>query len=299
VVQAVRGSVPRINIAATMIRIRQMEQRDLALGMRLKEQAGWNQTLSDWQRILELEPDGCFVAEYDGVAVGTATTCVFDSVAWVAMVLVDEPFRRRGIGSRLMEHTLQFLDARQVATVRLDATPLGRRLYEKLRFLVEYDLTRWEGVPQANAATAADGLRVEQLPPERLEDFCAADRQVTGTDRRRLLERLFAEDPRRFCQLCRGDTVLGYWASRPGSKAVQLGPVLAQTAESVGPVVHAALCAFAGQNVFIDVPVLNCPAAEEVAKLLKPQRTLTRMCRGQRVAERSQLLCASFGPEKG
>jgi len=282
-----------------MIRIRQMTQRDLPLGMRLKEQAGWNQTLSDWQRIVDLEPDGCFVAEYDGLAVGTASACVFDSVAWIAMVLVDEPFRRRGIGSRLMEHTLRYLDARQVATVRLDATPLGRRVYEKLGFLAEYDLTRWEGAAPPAASAAADGLTVEQLPPERLGAFCALDRLVTGTDRRRLLERLIDEDPTRFRQLRRGDMVLGYWASRPGSKAIQLGPVLACSAESVGPLVRAALFAFAGQNVFIDVPVHNHGAAEQTAKWLRPQRTLTRMYRGQPVAERSELLCASFGPEKG
>ena len=69
-----------------MIAIRLMTTRDVPLGMRLKEQAGWNQTEADWRRFLHLEPDGCFVAELDGVPVATTTTCVFGTTAWIAMV---------------------------------------------------------------------------------------------------------------------------------------------------------------------------------------------------------------------
>ena len=48
--------------------LRLMTPGDIELGMRLKGQAGWNQTPADWQRFLELEPNGCFVAEWDGPA---------------------------------------------------------------------------------------------------------------------------------------------------------------------------------------------------------------------------------------
>src|SRR5437667_10563558 len=104
-----------------MLRIRAMTEADLALGMRLKRQNGWNQLEADWQRLLALEPDGCFVAEADGVGVGTAGTCVFGPVAWIAMVLVDAERRKQGIGTALMKHTLTYLDRRGVRSVRLDA----------------------------------------------------------------------------------------------------------------------------------------------------------------------------------
>src|SRR5712692_11935001 len=107
-----------------MISIRRMTAADIPFGMGLKEQAGWNQTEADWQRCLELEPAGCFVAELDGTPVGTTTTCIFGPVAWVAMVLVEAAFRNRGIGTTLMRYALAFLDERGVRTVRLDATPL-------------------------------------------------------------------------------------------------------------------------------------------------------------------------------
>src|ERR1700687_3445839 len=118
-----------------VIRIRRMTPADVPLGMRLKQQAGWNQTEADWRRFLDLEPDGCFVAELDDDPVATTTTCVFGVIGWIAMVLVDVPVRGRGIGSALMRHALEYLDDRNVLTVRLDATPLGQPVYEKLGFV--------------------------------------------------------------------------------------------------------------------------------------------------------------------
>src|SRR5438105_11990396 len=129
-----------------MIRIRRMTAADVPLGMRLKEQAGWNQTEADWQRCLDLQPDGCFVAEWNDTPVGTTTTCVFGNVAWIAMVLVDANHRGKGIGKALMNHALEYLDSAGVASIRLDATPLGQPLYEKLGFRVQFPLARFEGV---------------------------------------------------------------------------------------------------------------------------------------------------------
>src|SRR5438094_512550 len=66
-----------------------MTAADVPLGMELKRFAGWNQTEADWRRLLDLEPDGCFVAELDGTPSATLATCIFGAVAWIAMVLVQ------------------------------------------------------------------------------------------------------------------------------------------------------------------------------------------------------------------
>src|SRR5438128_556209 len=112
------------------IHIRLMTAADVSFGMRLKAANGWNQTEADWHRYLDLQPDGCFVAEIDGNPVGTLTTCIFGTVAWIAMMLVDVSQRRRGIGLALMQHAIDFLTHEGVISIRLDATPLGQRLYE-------------------------------------------------------------------------------------------------------------------------------------------------------------------------
>src|SRR5262249_4097975 len=143
------------------VTIRPMTVADIPGGMKLKEQNLWNTLPEDWRRQLDLEPEGCFVAETEGAVIGTACACIFDTVAWVNLVLVDRIQRGRGIGTSLMRTVLAWLDDRKVPSVRLDATPLGRPIYEKLSFAVEYELTRYEGtMPQL--AGAGDRVVVAQ-----------------------------------------------------------------------------------------------------------------------------------------
>src|SRR5437867_1836352 len=118
-----------------MINVRLMTVADIPFGMRLKLANGWNQTEADWRRYLDLQADGCFVAESDGTPVGTLSTCIFEAVAWIAMVLVDAEHRRKGVGTALMRHALELLERQGVVSVRLDATALGQPLYEKLGFV--------------------------------------------------------------------------------------------------------------------------------------------------------------------
>src|SRR5262249_36009201 len=153
--------------------------------------AGWNQTDADWRRFLALQPDGCFVAEYDGTPVGTTAAFVFGPVAWVAVVLVAEAVRGRGTGTALLRHPLDFLDRRSAAPVRLDATPLGRPVYERLGFVEQFRVARYEGMlPPAPPAAGVEAARAEEW-----EALAALDEAATRTDRRPLLRRLFAEGP--------------------------------------------------------------------------------------------------------
>jgi ribosomal protein S18 acetylase RimI-like enzyme len=278
-----------------MPEIRIMNAADIRLGMRLKEETGWNQTEADWRRYLELQPDGCFVAALDGEAVGTLTTCVFGTVAWIAMVLVDIRHRGRGIGKALLCHALEFLDHQGVHTVRLDATALGQPLYEKLGFQVEYALHRYEGtlLPTERATG------VEPMYPEQLEEVLALDRTITQTDRRKLLLRWASEFPETLRVVCRAGRVEGYAAGRPGTRALQVGPCLAT--ETAGRLLFEdARKQYPGRLVFIDVPTVNPAAVAWVeAAGFAVQRRLVRMVRGPALSEQVGALWASSGPEMG
>ena len=278
-----------------MIHLRLMTAADLPLGMRLSGQSGWNQTEIDWRRALDLQPDGCFVAEWNGTPAGTTTTCVFGDTAWIAMVLVDEALRGRGIGRALMRHALTFLDGQGISTVRLDATPLGQPLYERLGFVVEYRLARYEGV-----LAAVDAVRgVAGAVPEQWEALAALDRTVTGVDRRELLYHLFAAEPESVRVAHADDTVSGFIAARTGSRAIQLGPCIAPPDVSPLLIVDA-WGRYPGQRAYIDIPVDNTAATRLAeARGLTVQRYLTRMSRGTPHRERLDWLAASFGPEKG
>ena len=278
------------------ITLRLMTPGDIELGMRLKGQAGWNQTPADWQRFLELEPNGCFVAEWDGRPVATTTTCTFGSVGWVGMVLVDESFRHRGIATQLVERALEYLDERGVRTVRLDATKFGQPVYERVGFVAEHDFVRFEGIarrPRGDSATLPAGL-------EQLGFLVDLDRHATGSDRERLLAYLVKETGATGRVVYLNNSIAGYLLLRPGSNAIQLGPGVAVTEEAGRSLADWALGHCAGQPVFIDIPFDNRAATEwAVERGLAEQRRFNRMFRGQPVGEDVSLIWASSGPEKG
>jgi GNAT superfamily N-acetyltransferase len=268
---------------------------DVSFAMRLKDQAGWNQIEADWHRFLDMEPKGCFVAECDGQAVGTTVACILGSVAWIAMVLVDQQWRGRGIGKALMSHALDFLDRQGVGSVRLDATALGKPLYEKLGFVVEYELARYEGVPKGGTETGVAEKANEQDWPQLFE----LDLEITGADRSKFLSRLFSAQPDAVRIVRSGTKVVGFVAGRPGTRARQIGPCLAPH-EAGGILLADGVPRHAGGRVFIDIPLQNQAAIEMSQGLgLQVQRHLVRMCRGRSVNERTDHIWASSGPELG
>jgi len=223
-----------------MIEIRPMTIDDLELGLRLARQAGWNQTESDWLRFMSLEPEGCFVAELDGHSVGTTTTCIFGQVAWIAMVLVEVNARHKGVGTTLLKYCLDYLESQMAnrksqITIRLDATPAGQPIYEKLGFEPEYKLARFEGQPCApiddRRGTRDEGRATSPVTKATREDFADIiefDELMTGTNRGKMLSKLFEEFPENVRVCCRGDRLEGFVTMRPGANAIQIGPCIAR-----------------------------------------------------------------------
>jgi GNAT superfamily N-acetyltransferase len=278
------------------IAIRQMTADDIPTGMRFKAQYGWNTLPDDWHRQLDLEPEGCFVAEDDGQVVGTACACVFDNVAWVNLVLVAQVHRRRGIATNLMRYVLAWLDERKVSSIRLDATPVGRPVYEKLGFVTEYELTRYQGNMPALPVTS-DAEQVTLAQTGDLPMVARFDESVTGTNRAKLIR--YLRQRVELFVVRGGEDIVGYAAFRPGSTARHIGPCLGE-ADACRKLLAALTQVLRGDFVCMDVPLPHAAAnAYALALGLTAQRQFTRMGRGVRVQEKLDQCWCSFGPEKG
>ena len=268
---------------------------DVQLGLKLTKQAGWNQIESDWLRFIKMEPNGCFAAELDGRSVGTTTTCILGHVAWIAMVLVDVEARGKGIGTELLKYSLNYLDTRKVKTVRLDATSAGQPIYEKLGFVAEYQLARFEGI----APSGKRGTLVSKAVPALYASIIEFDKWTTGTNRGNMLSRFFEEFPEDIRIIRDGDKIDGFILTRPGANAIQIGPCIAST-DAGSVLLSDALSRCAEEPVFIDIPVDNAEAVEIAESCgLKVQRYFMRMYRGERIKDDIKAIWSSSGPEKG
>ncbi|GCB50686.1 GNAT family N-acetyltransferase [Streptomyces sp. NL15-2K] len=74
----------------------------------------------------------CAIAVVDERA--PTARCPNGLTGWVQTVVVDPPWRRRGLGARVMDHALGWLRAREVSAVVLQTTEDGAPLYQKLGF---------------------------------------------------------------------------------------------------------------------------------------------------------------------
>ena len=279
-----------------MIDIRSMTRIDLPFGENLSLQAGWNQTAADWLRFLELQSSGCFVAEISGKPVGTVTTCVFDHVGWIGMMLVHPSARRQGVGRALMTRAIQYLEGQATDVIRLDATPIGEPLYTSLGFKTQYRITRFAG----SACSPSDEKNVEHCQQPDWEKIAAFDEPLTGYSRRKLFRRFGKEPAIRAIVAENNGEMFGYVFSRPGRHTAHVGPCMARNTEVGVKLIGQALSQYCGQPVNVDVPDDNRHAVETISSLgLEPARGLVRMCRGKEALESLESLWASGGPEKG
>jgi GNAT superfamily N-acetyltransferase len=285
------------------MRLRTMTKTDIPAGMRLKEIAGWNQTAADWKRFLEASPAGCFVAEEEGRVCGTATTISFENrFAWVGMVLVDPEYRSRGIGTRLLERAIEHLDDLKLPAIKLDATPQGKPLYEKLEFVAEYEIERWTLQRSASEAAKASGFSTwESLSPGLLEAICKADREIFGAERSFLLKSLHEDAPDFATGIWNAGLIEGYAFGRRGSFADHFGPWMARDASTARRLLETFLAHSSREFVVVDYLKSNAIAGELLRTFgFSYSRLLTRMHRGSNEHPgRSELLCAILGPEFG
>ena len=207
---------------------------------------GWNQRLEDWRRLIELAPSGCFMALDAGRVVATAIGIDYRTCGWIAMMLVAPEYRGRGLGAALLKVAVAAIP--EDLPIRLDATPLGRPLYERHDFALETSLTRY--VRPAAAAASPVSTDVSPLLPADLPEAARIDAAIFGGIRTRLLERIHDAGPEYAWRA--GTAPTQYCLGRTGRLFDQIGPIVATSAQSAIALASAALPAAKGRPVVVD-----------------------------------------------
>ncbi len=227
------------------------------------------------------------------------------------MVLVHPDARRRGIGRALLEHCIEFLKPR-VACIKLDATPLGKTLYDTLGFKDEWTLRRWE---TSHVELPANPMKYHVERWSDADDTTAMqalDRTAFGVNRWQMVLRTKYQSARFLVQLTQKESVNAFGTFRFGARASYLGPVVGESIAAAGPLIKSFLTDLVNQPVywnrpltaqalsnsdllaksvmrelpnqpiFWDIPDANTCAVELAQRLgFTPQRPLIRMFLGE------------------
>ena len=281
------------------VQVRPLVADDIPAGMALCAASGWNQTVGDWMVFLDAAPGRSFAAAELGRVVGTAATIDYGPhVSWVSMVLVDPARRRRGIGTLLLTAALDALSGRE--SVKLDATPEGRKVYLGLGFRDEYQLARLE----ASRWTLADpgGPPCRAMAEADLAEVIELDARAFGAPRPALVRHLFAAAPR-LAAVATDDRgrIHGFSLGRIGTRFDHIGPVYGSDPGAAAALLGHVCPACGDRPTIIDVPQRDRHWTALLASAgFREQRPFMRMYRGRNPCPGDPAVTfAVAGPEFG
>ncbi len=235
------------------IRLRPMELTDLEALMQIKNEEHWNQTENDWMFLLENYAKYCLVAEIDNHVVGTVTSTNFNhQVGWIGMMLVRKPYRGQGISKKLMRSVIDLLKD-DCDSIKLDATPAGEKVYNKLDFRKEYIVYRITNMEEERPSLSRRSTMVQKINPGILQQIKVKDEEIFGADRSDLLDYLLKQHTDCHGYAAKGGEIKGYVFSRFGTNYTQIGPVIAESEKIAQDLVEWSISRLSGPLV-IDIP---------------------------------------------
>ena len=205
-----------------MFHVRTMSVKDIVFAVHLTDTMNWKLSDEDFEFMMELEPNGCFILICNSGRVGIVTTISFGKVGWLGNLIVTERHRRRGAGSLLVRHSVRYLTNKNVETIGLytylDKVPFYRR------FGFEYD-SEFVSLKGKGFFSPA-GTHIREAKKEDIKKVVDYDYFCFGASRRKLLEPILL-DPDNLCYIStQNGRMYGYIAAKVYEGTAEVGPLV-------------------------------------------------------------------------
>lgn len=282
--------------------VRPFEEEDIDFAYRLDVIEQWNDTKNDIKRMLEYEPNGCFVAEVNGEPVGHAFSVSYGRLGWIGLLIVKAEHRKKGIGTLLTKKVMSYLLSQGVETIRLEAVPTVAGLYRKLGFADEYDSLRLTRINGTEASLPRS--TVITLKKEEIREVAKFDAKYFGANRTKVLGRLYQDSPELCFVSYIKSKIAGYIMCRKTESGYRIGPWICNPENPSTARELLLKCIEAVKShakLYIGVPAVNETAVRILQDVgFKRYSKSIRMFLGKRFEnERGDGVFAIAGPEKG
>jgi GNAT superfamily N-acetyltransferase len=112
--------------------IRNIKPLDFNFIIGLAELENIRYSKKDLNRIIDFEPEGCFIALDGERRLGIITTITYGNVGWIGNLLVEKSTRRRGTGTNLVKEALEYMQKKDVKVPKLYCFPKRIPFYRRL-----------------------------------------------------------------------------------------------------------------------------------------------------------------------
>ena len=234
-----------------MFEIETLSRSDFSFAINLTNAMNWHMAKADFEFALKLEPNGCFLLKDGTRRLGIATCLSYGKVGWFGNLIVEPSSRRKGAGSALVSHAIQYLLGRGVETVGLYAYHHLVDFYGKLGFKADcnFSLMHIEKLPKIPAKTL---LAIGKKEFPQVAEF---DEKCFGGDRTRLLRSIIEDKDNFSCVLFEDKSVVGYVAATIAADTVWVGPLVCQQSriDDTGFLVQSVLACVHGKGIYVVV----------------------------------------------
>ena len=258
-----------------------MGRGDVAYAKSLTDIEQWGHQEGDFMRLLELDPQGCFVAWYGDERAGIATTVSYGQYSFLGNIIVDKQRRGGNVGPALMQHAVDYLDGKGMKTIELDGVLSAVAMYRHMGFQEKYYSLRLVRQPQRQHGTVTTVAQCKEPLPALVE----FDYQETGIQRQALISGIAAEFPDG--TLCvRTPRLEAYAVVRERAHgALAIGPLVAQHPDACNTMIHDIVSIFGHRELTIGVPGINKPAVEIMLQNdFRHSAPSLRMYRGEHIS---------------
>jgi predicted N-acetyltransferase YhbS len=205
-----------------MFYVRKMSEEDFEYAVQLTDTKSWNLVEEDFRFMLKLEPEGCFVLLDDSEKIGIITSISLGRIGWFGNLIVEGKHQRKGAGSLLVKHVIDYLTSKNVDVVGLysyvDAVPF----YERLGFKYDSDFIVLEG----KASTSPVNANVREVKAEDLQKIIDYDSSCLNASRRKLLENIFHGTNNLCYSSSENGQILGYIMAKVYEGIAEVGPLM-------------------------------------------------------------------------
>ncbi|MBN1244550.1 GNAT family N-acetyltransferase [Candidatus Bathyarchaeota archaeon] len=279
-----------------MFHVEKMEVDDFPFAVQLANTMNWNMTLEDFEFMVKIEPQGCFVLFQDQEHLGIANSVSFGKTGWFGNLIVKETVRREGAGNLLTKHAIAYLRNKGVESIGLYAYPHLVTFYESFGFEADIDFLVLKG--KAAFPPTQEMLRAanSQDVPEIIDFDC----QCFGANRKKLLEPILL-NKNNLCYIANENSeITGYVAAKVYDKMVEVGPLMchANHAKEAVLLLETILSKLNGVEVFMYIPKKETDLLNVLHKAgLKEDFRVVRMFLGPAIAK--NCICAAESLERG
>ena len=208
------------------MKLKSMSEKDIE-NFRHLQPAGWPDIAPEFEYYVKM-PFCCPVkVVFKQRIIGIGAGISLGDTAWLAHIIVDKSFRRRGIGSFIVDQLLHHLTDTGCQTVSLIATELGYPVYKRAGFLAQTEYVFF--TRKAPCQSIRLSTNIVPLTAEDVEEVFFLDKEVSGEERKRLLGAALNDG----YTYKKNGKVLGYYLPEAGE-----GPIVAADGEAGTALMH-------------------------------------------------------------